>query len=96
MIQHLRSEGYDCIRSAGSKGKLDILAFKPGQILAIQCKINGILPPSERAEVLRLAGVLGAVPVVAWKQPRKAQPMLDRMTGLGPRDRVEFVTDCAA
>jgi len=93
---HLEDDGYDVIRSAGSKGAIDIVAMKPGELLFIQCKISGTVPPSERAEILRVAGLVGAIPVVAWKQPRKARPLLDRMTGPGPRDRVAYLTDRVA
>jgi Holliday junction resolvase len=33
---HLRSEGYEVTRAAGSKTKLDLIALKPGQLLFVQ------------------------------------------------------------
>lgn len=37
-ITALRANGYYAIRSAGSKGAVDVCAIKPGQVLFIQCK----------------------------------------------------------
>lgn len=93
IIDDLRSEGYQTIRAAGSKGKIDILAYKPGQTLAIQAKRNGKIPPAERAAVYELAAILGAVPIVAWKQRGTRRPLYDRLTGTGPKDRLPFTTD---
>lgn len=93
VVIELRAEGYDVIRAAGSKGKIDVLAFKPGQTLAIQCKLHGTIGPAERAEVLRLAAILTAVPLVAYKEPRQARPHYARLTGPGPKDRTPFHTD---
>lgn len=86
---HLVSNGYDVLRSAGSKTKVDLLAFKPGQVLVIQCKRNGTLPPAERVEVRRIAAILGAVPLLA-SRPRITYQQL---TGAGPRDRKPWTPD---
>ena len=86
---HLESDGYDVIRSAGSKGKVDLLAFKPGQILAIQCKTSGLCPPAERTELIRIARILGALPIVA------ARPLgtYRLLTGVGPEEWVRWTPD---
>ncbi len=86
---HLVRNGYEVIRSAGSKTKVDLLAFKPGQILVIQCKRSGALPPAERVEVRRIAGVLNGVPLLA-SRPRITY---QRLTGDGPRDREPWTPD---
>lgn len=83
----LTIDGYDVIRSAGSKTKVDLAAFKPGQALFIQAKRNGRTTPAERTELLRVAAHIGAIPVVAWKRPRKAAVLYWRLTGPGPQDR---------
>lgn len=92
-IHALEAEGYSTIRSAGSKGKIDIAAFKTGEMLFIQCKINGLCSPAERAEVLRLAEMVGAVPLVAYKVPGKAKVLYRRLTGPGPSEFVEWSPD---
>ena len=90
---HLVRDGYEVIRSAGSKTKVDLLAFKPGQVLIVQCKRNGAIGPAERAEVVRIAGIIPtAVPVVA----SRPKVTLQRLTGLGPRDREALTTDMEA
>lgn len=91
---HLEAEGYWVIAARSSKGKVDLVAFKPGQVLFVQAKTNGKISPAERAEVIRIAGLVpGGVPVVAWKQERVAVPQFSRLTGVGPHDRVPFVID---
>lgn len=87
----LLADGYDVVRSAGSKTKLDLVAFKAGQVLLVQCKRNGICPPAERVELLRVAALLPgtAVAVVAGR-PRITYR---RLTGPGPKDWVAWSPD---
>lgn len=87
----LVADGYDVVRSAGSKTKLDLVAFKPGQVLLVQCKRNGICPPAERADLLRVAALLPAVavPVVAGRPGITYR----RLTGPGPKDWVPWGPD---
>lgn len=60
--------GFWVMRSAGSKGKVDIFALREDALLFVQCKTNGLCPPGERKEILRIASMnpLG-VPLVAYK-----------------------------
>jgi len=67
---HLRSEGYDVTRAAGSKTKLDLIAMKPGQLLFVQCKRDGAIGPAEWGRLVELAGWVGAIPVLAVNGPR--------------------------
>lgn len=67
---HLREEGYEVIRSAGSKTKVDLVAIKPGQILFVQCKRDGALPPAQWNALWDLAQMVGAVPVLAEQLTR--------------------------
>lgn len=92
----LTAQGYDVIRSAGSKTKVDLLAFKHGQILLVQVKRKrGALPPAERVELLRLAALLPtvALPVQAY-QPAPRRPIAYAvLTGPGPKDRRAWSPD---
>jgi Holliday junction resolvase len=63
----LKAEGYEVIRAAGSKGKIDLVAFKTGEWLFVQCKIDGWIPPAERAELWRLAKIADAQALVAFR-----------------------------
>lgn len=56
----LRKRGYYVIRSAGSKGKIDLVALIDGDVLLIQCKRDGRLPPAERKELLAIAAKYGS------------------------------------
>jgi Holliday junction resolvase len=68
--KQLETDGYDVIRSAGSKGRADLAAFKPGQIVFVQCKVDGTVGRAERAEFVGLCARAGAVPLVAyWHKP---------------------------
>jgi Holliday junction resolvase len=88
----LRTDGFEVIRSAGSKSKVDLVAFKVGMVALIQCKRDGKCPPAERAELVRLAALIGAVPLVASRPPRKPIAYR-RLTGIGPRDHEPWSSD---
>ena len=71
-VKHLLEDhGYDCIRSAGSRSPVDVIAFKPGQVVMVQAKLDGRCSPAERAELLRVVGIIHAVPVIAYRVPRR-------------------------
>ena len=73
--------GYDCVRSAASKGKIDIVAFPPfarctcgcgsvdtsgTDILLIQCKLTDPqIGPTARMDLMDLALRAGALAIVA-------------------------------
>jgi len=63
----LTENGYEVVRAAGSKGssKVDLIAFKPGELLFIQCKRTGLIGPSEWNKVVEVASWVGALPLVA-------------------------------
>ena len=87
---HLISFGYSCIRAAGSKGKADLVALRPGEVLLVQVKMAGLqIAPHERRGLLELARITGGVPLVAHKPDRKPITYR-RLTGLGPRDWEEW------
>lgn len=91
----LVADGYDVLRSAGSKTKIDLVAFKAQQVLLLQCKIDGRISPAERNALLRVAGLIPnyAIPVLAYKQPRSSIVHYSRLTGPGPRDREPWSPD---
>lgn len=92
----LEDNGYEVIRSAGSKGKVDLVAFKRGEILFVQNKINGLCAPAERARLRDLAGMVGALPIVAYshKDGREAAVIRYRLlTGDGPKAFIPWTSD---
>ena len=86
----LEADGYWTIRAPGSKGKADVVAFKPGpEILFVQCKISGDMGPDERAALVELAARFGAVPIKArWVKVGRAARTVEfrELTGPGPRE----------
>lgn len=67
------ADGYWTMRSPGSKGLVDVIAIKPGEILFIQCKKSRPIGPEERANLRDLAARLGAIPLEArWVKDGRA------------------------
>lgn len=92
--------GYDCLRSSGSRGAVDVVAVGPEPyhcykcgpvVLFIQCKItNPVIPPAERLKVQDLALRAAALPLVAFKAKDettgRVRPHFRQLTGPGPKD----------
>lgn len=69
---HLESFGYWVIRSAGSKGEADLIAFKFGETLFVQVKSNDTpLSPGEWNALISLTRRLGGTPIHAFRSKRK-------------------------
>jgi Holliday junction resolvase len=67
----LTTDGYLVIRAAGSHGAADLVAVKTGQVLFVQCKLNGRCDPPEWNEFHRLAMSVGALPIIAYRPGRQ-------------------------
>lgn len=92
----LRADGYEVIRSAGSKTKIDLIAIKQDQILFVQCKLDGLCPPAERSALLALARMVDAVPLVAYshREGRAAAVVRYReLLGPGPKEFAPWTPD---
>lgn len=63
----LESNGYWTIRAGGSHGCADVVAIKLGQILFVQCKINGKISPADRVTLCEVCTTTGAIPIVAYR-----------------------------
>lgn len=95
----LEADGYYVIKSAGSKGIADLIALKIGEVLVVQCKLDGYLLPMDRVKTILLAARLAAVPVVAmWVPtgPRGGRTVgFVQLTGTGPADNRLWTADHA-
>jgi hypothetical protein len=69
----LEANGYTVFRSAGSKGPADLIAFGDAEVLLVQCKGNGALPPKEWNALHELARL--ANPLADCILPILAQPI---------------------
>jgi len=83
----LEQKGYFVIRSAGSKGLFDLIAFSPKNwdekrlknnyiysdhhILAIQCKSVGRISKEQIDEIVEKAKTYGLIPILATKLNRR-------------------------
>lgn len=85
---HLHARGYEVFRAAGSRGKADVLAIRPGQILLIQCKRNGEIPRGEWNDLYALAErIAGSAAVGAVVVPLLA--LMPGRRGIAYRQLVE-------
>lgn len=102
VIHDLEPHGYDCIRSAASKGAVDIVAvgslriYEDGsapdaETLFIQCKLsNPMISPRERKALWGLAERAAALPIIAWWAKSETTglmaPHYRIMTGTEPKE----------
>ena len=102
----LIADGYEVIRAAGSKGKVDLVAFKQWptmdtwrrwHMLFVQCKRrDGNIGVDDRAELLRLARIANAHPLVAHRPIPRRPIQYRRLIGPGPKDWVAWTPDDVA
>ena len=64
---HLIQHGYEVLRAAASKGPADLVAFKKGEILFIQCKIGNFHYVEEWNHLIDVAESVGASPIFAQR-----------------------------
>lgn len=92
IVADLRANGYYAQRTPGSKGCADVVAVKPGQVLLVQCKTDGKLPPAPWNTLYDVAMDCGAVPVLA-ERPGRGQARYWRLgRRKGPRERPQPYT----
>lgn len=98
VMAELESYGYIAMRSAASKGAVDVVAWPPltnrafpgltvaRPLVLIQCKLSDpVIPPAERRAVLEVkARTAEAVAVVAHRVDGKIH--YRELTGAGPKD----------
>lgn len=86
----LIEQGFWVMRSAGSKTVVDLIALREDHALMVQCKLRGLISPDERKELLRVAKLIQAVPVVASKVAGSSEILFHQLTGDGPKEREPF------
>lgn len=103
VIDFLGEHGYDCIRSAGSKGAADIVALNDSEILFVQVKLTDKtrVSPAEREQLLRLATRAGrrrtgsyaltACKITDPSDGRKRLIEFRELMGPGPRDHAPWI-----
>lgn len=84
----LEDNGYYVMRSAGSKGAIDVAAFKSREVVFVQCKTDGYLAPAERMVFRQLCLTARATCLVArWERsgPRGGRSVaFVELTSMGP------------
>lgn len=89
-VKDLDDNGYATIRAASSKGIADVVGFKPGQVLFIQAKTNGIISPADRVNLLWLAAMIPGGIAIVVSRPRVTYR---RLTGPGPKQWEPWTMD---
>lgn len=92
----LEDNGYYVIRSAGSKGAVDLAALKIGETLLVQCKTDGYVTPADRVRLRNLASSLRVTCLVArWhKEGRAARTVaFAELTSMGPAGHRPWTPD---
>lgn len=69
VIEALRQAGFVTMRSAGSKGVVDVMAVRPGELLFVQVKRTRPPGPEEWNKLVDLAEWAGATPILATCPP---------------------------
>jgi Holliday junction resolvase len=76
----LASAGYWVMRSPASRSPVDMVAIKPGQVLFVQCKVNGELGPAEWNALWEAAYRAGGKAVLV-SRPGRGHLCLSELTG---------------
>jgi hypothetical protein len=72
------------IRSAGSKGKVDLAVFwQGGEVWLVQCKLRGTISDKERHELGQLGARTGHIPIIAYRKVRSQQVWLRELDEAG-------------
>ena len=80
----LRQRGFLCVRSAGSRSPVDVVAWNPAVTLLVQCKADGRMRAADRARLL------------AWAQDGMALlPVLAAKAGRGTVEFIAIAEDAA-
>jgi Holliday junction resolvase len=77
---HLKKIGFFVLRSPASRSPIDLVAIRNGEVLFVQCKISGALPPGEWNELYDLALSVGALPLLAERDGQRGL-LFHRLTG---------------
>jgi len=62
---YLKQKGYFVLRSPLSRGIVDLVAIKKGEILLIQCKSTGQMSKPDQMKLINLAISIGGKPILA-------------------------------
>ena len=95
----LERHGFAVVRSAGSHSPTDLVAMRNGEIVLVQCKLNGYIGQYEWNELFEFAELAGGVPILASpkKEGRKCaiiyHRLVSRKGGRGRQPLVPWVPD---
>lgn len=95
----LVAAGWWVLRSPASKGAADLLALRDGEILLVQAKRSGALPPREWNNLMDLAEKTGGRPVLAENPYPGAYfwwELLSRKEGRGSGEKIPYIVSKVA
>lgn len=68
--RHFTKLGYYVIKSAGSKGIIDLACLSRHGNLLVQCRVNGNLSKDEELELIKLGAETGCRVLLAYREGR--------------------------
>jgi Holliday junction resolvase len=68
--RHLESQGWYVQPSRGSK-KVDLIAARAGEIMAIECKVDAQISHDEEQYVVAVAEQFGGIPMLAYREGKR-------------------------
>jgi len=66
--KHFEAEGWVVFRSAGSHSPADLIALKAGEVMLIQCQLNGYFTKAKKGILQILTEELNCQGCLAWKE----------------------------
>ncbi len=72
----LEAQGYNVIRSAGSKGAFDLVGLSPIDVVLVQCKANRAPSPAEREAMRSVPAPPGTRRLIHVWCDRKAEAVV--------------------
>ncbi len=91
-----KANGYWARRLPSSKGECDVIAVKLGEVLMIQCKLDGYMPPAERVKLFNVAAIHGCVPLLAsWHKEGRAARTIRYERLVTPAAMCDWIPDHA-
>lgn len=75
----LEAKNYFVMRSAGSRGPVDVMGMKDGQVLLIQCKVAGKLKLREYIRLLKVAKMTLGTIALATRDKKNRKILYKRL-----------------
>ena len=69
--RYLKGKGWVVIRSAGSRGAVDLVAARGGEIVLLQCRVGGEFSLPQRLGLYAIASEFEGRGILTWRSGRE-------------------------